>query len=184
MCPQGIQTWREWYCPEWRLIGGVAGNISYISKRLWEQKKTPGFIMRTSSSRLISIQTRFLINILRCSHNVTQNDLIILLWEPCAISTSRDGAKDAACRIPLRERALEAQASIQSKILWDYYEKIRDSWPEAFFANPDGGWMLSVLLEARRAPYKHELGRRILDGLGMFEENGKRRNGQAKTHPR
>ena len=36
--------------------------------------------------------------------------------------------------------------------------------------------MLSVLLEARRAPYKHELGRRMLDGLGMFEESGKQRN--------
>ena len=147
-------------------------------------KKSSDFVMRTSSSRQTSIQTRCLINILRCSHNVTQNDLIILLWEPCAISTSRDGAKDAACRIPLRERALEAQASIQSKILWDYYEKMRDSWPEAFFANPDGSWMLSVLLEARRAPYKYELGCRMLDGVGMFEENGNRRNGQAKTHPR
>mgnify|MGYP007107842939 CR=1 FL=1 len=147
-------------------------------------KKNTYFIMRNSSSRLISIQTRGLIIILRCSHNITKNDLIILLWEPCTISTSRYGAKDAACRISLRERALEAQASIRSKILWDYFEKVRDSWPEAFFENPDGGWMLSVLLEARRAPYKHELGRRMLDGLGMFEENGKRRNGQAKTHPR
>ena len=109
--------------------------------------------MRTSSSKLISIQTHCLLNTLRRSHNVTQNDLIILLWEPCAISTSRYEAKDAACRTSSRERASEAQASTRSKILWYYYEKIKGSWPDTFFGNPDDSWMLSALLEARGTAY-------------------------------